>query len=81
MTVANYDMTAYLELLLGLEDFGQGFTSSNTQGVSDKDNLLNMVVGLEVGDVLVHVGSRVEFQGLALERKYVCHGDCLGRTD
>lgn len=70
-------MPAYLKLLLSLEHLGQGFAGVHTQSVSHEDDLLDVVVSLELRDVFVHVGSRVEFQGLALERKCVDHDDVV----
>lgn len=73
----------HLEILLCRKDFTEEFASPNSQGVSQKPDLLDVVLSSQRRDVRLQVGFGVELQPLALKREDFlgCRHDNLRGSD
>lgn len=69
---AHVRTTTYLEILLRLQNLGQCLTGFNTKCVSQKFDLLDLVVALQVLNVRLNVLGGGELQALALNGKHLC---------
>jgi hypothetical protein len=70
----------YLEVLLGCQNFTEGFACFDTQGIAKEPDFLDVVVA-EVLDMGFDVGGRVELETPALKGEYLiraCHRMDIG---